>query len=263
MDKELHYNISKLKDISIGAEGKNLYHVGNEFLNLDQLMSKKNNSEVISIIKHYIDSNIETFLLNPEIYTIKELKVIQDFKKNNSDIFFNNNYELFFIIYVKNKQNITNKVNISFKIVDIHNKSKEDKKRSCFVNIIHSFDSQICIKTRYKLLKKKIKSLSIHDCFLVNIYNSKECIEIYNKELSTLLNTNLVKVIDDLNDLPSFFKRKWLYHYKNESYDLCLKATLSSINHIIKNEMKNINKYNITKIGLKISNCDFKIIKDI
>lgn len=91
------------------------------------------------------------------------------------------------------------KINIKFSIA-----TKESDfiklKKSAFVNIIHSLDSDICIMTRTRLLKEyNIPSLSIHDCFLININHYNKCLESYNISMKALLKISISDILKDLD----------------------------------------------------------------
>ena len=65
----------------------------------------------------------------------------------------------------------------------LHNTNKKQLRQklapNCFC-IVNSY------KTRFELKKMKIKNLSIHDCFLVELKNYEKLLKIYNKNLNNI-----------------------------------------------------------------------------
>lgn len=119
------------------------------------------------------------------------------------------------------------KKNISISInIDSDKRSFEKKIKSSFVNIIHSLDSEICMLTRQILIDRyNIKSLSIHDCFIINVNDYKKCLESYNESLNKIMDISIDKVID----------------IKNEEYwDQSLKNSLKDDSNLKKYFLKNI-----------------------
>lgn len=163
-------------------------------------------------------------------------------------------------------------INTTFK-VDSEKDSYEKKLKSSFVNIIHSLDSEICVLTRIDLLEKyDIKTLSIHDCWIIHINNYKKCLECYNNNLKKLLYINIKDIIYNNDISKEEFKEKliikynnyiqnddWLIRYyknnlsKNKKYKEYIK-TLNIDNNLNINEIKNnINLINFIKNDINLN----------
>ena len=91
-------------------------------------------------------------------------------------------------------------INIDFQIESELQDNKKIK-RSCFPNIIHSLDSEICLITRHNLYKSNIHSLSIHDCFIININDYEILLKEYNKSLMEIYKIDILYILPQLNDL--------------------------------------------------------------
>lgn len=94
----------------------------------------------------------------------------------------------------------TNKIYTEF-YTDSDKPSILKKRKSTFVNIIHTLDSEICIMTRNNLLNKGIYTLSIHDCFITHINNYKELLNEYNKNLFYIYKLSILDIIPKIKDI--------------------------------------------------------------
>ena len=140
----------------------------------------------------------------------------------------------------------SNKKHISFSI-DSEKKSFENKKKSSFVNIIHSLDSELCINTRIDLLNKyNIKSKSIHDCFIIHINHYEKCLECYNDNLYKIYNFNINKIIPIKNKLEYINDYKLFINNKEYLKDIIKYLNKNKIynKNITINNIKNLNNIN-------------------
>lgn len=150
--------------------------------------------ELISVMKKYIKRSITkkkkiqvNTMLKKTIYTCPSIKNLRI------------NYE--------------NKIVLGLRVLSQFSSEKKAKK-SFFVNIIHSLDSEICILTRNDLLEKGIKTLSVHDCFILNIENYKDVLFSYNKNLKNILK---IELFDLLPDIDTYITKKELQKLKKFS----------------------------------------------
>lgn len=142
-------------------------------------------------------------------------------------------------------------------------KNQLKKKKSAFVNVIHSLDSQICIKTRYNLMKYGIKTLSIHDCFITNIKHYSEVLQEYNKNLyliakkvsikTILINYNVENMYDLLNQFFNNVDNK-----DKESQIWIFKHIIKYIDQLKKYE-KSKKKIELEKIKSNSNNISIRV----
>jgi hypothetical protein len=191
-----------------------------------------------------ISSNILN-LFNIEFKVIKKIKSLVNYYIKILPLEFEIKYKL---LDKKLKYNCSRKKKINIEVHDetinkihmtlnINSNIKDNsmKKKSALVNIIHSIDSQICINTRYTLLKKhKVKTLSIHDNFIINIQDYEIVLKSYNKELSNFLDTDLINIISDLKDIHIFIKSIVLHYFEKNNHYECLRIINTGIKFINK-----------------------------
>ena len=238
IDKKLVYNISSTKKIKISSPID------------DNSDMKKENKNIINKIKEEI-KEIEN-----------KLSSILTLKNKSSKIWTSDNFNSLNKLLAKKKKRILilekkKTITVNVNITDFNNKDQKKKRRSFFVNAIHSLDSQICINLREKLLSQKgIESLSVHDCFLVNLKNYEQCLRHYNHELGWLLNTNFIDIISDLKNL-SFFPKKVMKFYFDTND---ISKAVYHLYQFIRNFKTKV-KINLNKNMFDIKNNDFIIIQ--
>jgi hypothetical protein len=115
-------------------------------------------------------------------------------------------------VYIKNKTTL---------------KDAKKNKLSLMANFVHFIDSQILTLTRTKLLEKKIKSLGIHDCIIVDHKYYDETINEYNNSLKELEKSDIFEILSlQYDDYNTFIKEKsskelkYLHNKKKNKIDL-------------------------------------------
>lgn len=290
LDKKLRYNCVKRKEKSYTVSIK-------ESLNFIANIFKKFYNNIKSI-SEYIDKNIyitihnqikelENNFRNNELINlneiIKEINIWYQLEKNQLNQLNKIKYVDFFIKEINEMRIINNKLfknkrkNVYLFEEYINEYSEETlswittkiesdnfcgqtKKRTTLVNIIHSIESQICFKTRY-ILKNfhHINTLSIHDCFLVQLRHYKQLLKTYNKTLLSF-NMNIYNIIIDLKleNVDSFFEKVVAHTIRDEvKYkDKIVKI----LNSITKKDKGMYKKYYINKnIDLNLFKKDYNL----
>lgn len=286
LDKKLRYNCIKKKKksyiVSIKESRDFIINIINKFLKNVMYISvhidQKSYIDIFNDIKELkIHANNGEFI-NNEILIIKinnwykiEKKNIKNLNEIEYWINEINEYKIINNKLFKNKTKNVFKVDeyieeyseesLSWITTQIESNEfcKKTKNRTTLVNIIHSIESQICLKTRYILKKKyNINSLSIHDCFLVRLKNYAQVIKVYNEVLLTF-NNNIYNIIIDLKpeNIDKFFE-KVIFHMTNNE-DIYLSKIIKILKSITKNNKAYKKYYSKNDIDIHLFKKDINI----
>ena len=221
---------------SLSFEMKELFHLNNilieDLITISSEIIKTFDIEfpVVKKLKKYVNFYIDLLAVDKDIkYDIIDKKLEYNFgKKKRVNLEYNFNDE--------KKEPLSITLNVNGLKHDF-----EKKKKSGLVNIIHSIDAELAVKTRIYLLKNNIESLSIHDCFMVNIKHYRQCVRTYNKYLSELLKYDIYDIVYELNDFDNFIYNCIKDYIQYKEYDKLVDIILYSINNTknkISNEIK-------------------------
>jgi hypothetical protein len=210
--------------------------------------------ELILIFSTIINSFNENFNgLNIIKNTLKYIAIFLYENKKPIKMFIEENYPIFNYNYSELDYDIIKNDNKKINIkIELNNKSNISKKKlisGILANFIHFLDGYVLHKTRINLKEKNIDCLGIHDCFIINGNYYEECLKEYNKNLSKILDINILNCFNiDENEFFNF-----LDTYKNEQNKKISKNMKENIINLLKLKKKNISKN-------KILNSNFSLL---
>lgn len=202
--------------------GSNAWSIINNLQDSGNLILLKKNKITIKLFNFVIQKFHEEF---PNIKKFMEImKIIAEYLcKKNKPIHFK--YKQIYTKFTTNKM-VNNIVNVEIdetktKIAAISISKRKNNQISLqkttlglLPNLIHFLDAQILLETRVNLKNKKIYTLGVHDCIIIDHKYYNECVFQYNKSLSELTDIDIFDVLnikkeDIINYLQTTNKKKY------------------------------------------------------